>query len=313
MNVSAGNVRRAMMRAAVAAIVLTTMVLAPGVASAATVARTAVVASVAQISSGTETGPVAIADTVHATANDKDSDDDTIPDIVEREVCGTATCALGTEDRDDDGIPDVTEVLSCDTSTCASPTKDADADGIPDFAERLVCDVDTCSNSLEDADGDRIGDWVEFVICGTRTCADGSEDYDGNGVSDAAELAACVVRIDDLAITGGTLALWILILALVLIGGGLGLRLWQRRRASRRMPEEERDRTAGPDGDLGYEDDTDAATSEPVPDEDEGSEDAGAALSVLDEGAIDPASPAIDPASPAIDTVGEDPTDERDR
>ena len=135
------------------------------------------------------------ASTMMTTADAKDADDDTIPDVVEREVCGTATCAVGTEDEDADGIPDWTEVLSCDSTTCASATKDVDKDGIPDFAERLVCDTDTCSNSLEDADSDRIGDWVEFVICGTRTCADGSEDYDGNGVSDASELAACVVRI----------------------------------------------------------------------------------------------------------------------
>ncbi|WP_372969129.1 hypothetical protein [Microbacterium sp.] len=49
-------------------------------------------------------------------ADVKDADDDTIPDVVEREVCGTATCAVGTEDEDADGIPDWTEVLSCDSN-----------------------------------------------------------------------------------------------------------------------------------------------------------------------------------------------------
>jgi hypothetical protein len=33
-------------------------------------------------------------------AGEKDADADTIPDVVEREVCGTATCAVGIEDRD---------------------------------------------------------------------------------------------------------------------------------------------------------------------------------------------------------------------
>ncbi|WP_139305220.1 hypothetical protein [Microbacterium hydrocarbonoxydans] len=55
------------------------------------------------------------ATTMMTTADAKDADDDTIPDVVEREVCGTATCAVGTEDEDADGIPDWTEVLSCDS------------------------------------------------------------------------------------------------------------------------------------------------------------------------------------------------------
>lgn len=162
-------------------------------------------------------------------AADADADGDEIPDAIEREVCGSATCATGTEDRDADGIPDWTEVLSCDSTTCASVKADRDGDGIPDFAERLVCGTDTCSNSTEDADGDRIGDWAEFVICGTRVCADGSEDLDGNGVSDAAELAACVKRVDDLAYTGGAIALWAVVVGGVLLAGGLALYLLRRR------------------------------------------------------------------------------------
>lgn len=287
---SEGSIRRALARAAVATLALSAMVMTPGVAIAATGAPTTNVAAFTDALGSSATNHAAAGRP--AVADAKDADDDAIPDVVEREVCGTATCALGTEDRDDDGIPDWTEVLSCDTTTCASPTKDADKDGIPDFAERLVCDTDTCSNSLEDADGDRIGDWVEFVICGSRTCADGSEDYDGNEVSDAAELAACVVRIDDLAITGGTVALWIIILALVLIGGGLGLWLWRRRRGARSAADEEGDEGSDDFGwDLGDEDDTDAATSDPVPDEEP-----------------------ENPREPAMhDPEGADPTSEQDR
>jgi hypothetical protein len=163
-----------------------------------------------------------------------DADGDTVPDVVERVVCGTATCASGAEDRDGDGVPDWTEVLSCDSATCADPAADADGDGIPDFAERLVCGSDTCSNSTEDADGDRVGDWVEFVVCGTRACADGTEDLDGNGVSDAAELAACVVRVDDragiLAVTGGVVAIWVAVVGALLVGVGFLIRVVRRRR-----------------------------------------------------------------------------------
>jgi hypothetical protein len=36
----------------------------------------------------------------------QDSDGDTIPDEVERVVCGSAACAVGLEDTDGDGIPD---------------------------------------------------------------------------------------------------------------------------------------------------------------------------------------------------------------
>lgn len=38
-----------------------------------------------------------------------DVDGDTIPDSIERVVCGSATCATGTEDTDGDGVPDVVE------------------------------------------------------------------------------------------------------------------------------------------------------------------------------------------------------------
>ena len=160
----------------------------------------------------------------------KDSDTDTIPDEVEREVCGTAACATGLEDTDSDGIPDWSEVLAVGDTTSASARKDSDGDGIPNWAERLVCGTDTCSNSTEDADSDRIGDWVEFVICGSRACADGTEDYDANGIADAVELAACVKRVDDLAWTGFAW-MWLGVLALCLIvAGGTALVVRQMRR-----------------------------------------------------------------------------------
>lgn len=165
-------------------------------------------------------------------AADCDVDGDRIADWVEREVCGSFTCATGTEDTDGDGISDGVEVMSCGSTGCAEPSKDADGDGIPDYAERLVCDSDTCSNSTEDADGDGVADWIEFVICGDRACATGREDYNGNGISDADELAACVVRVDDdLASTGSAIAIGLIVAAaLALIGGGL----WMRRRRSLR-------------------------------------------------------------------------------
>ncbi len=92
-----------------------------------------------------------------------------------------------------------------------------------------MCQSDTCSNAREDADGDRIGDWAEFVICGTRTCADGTEDYDANGVSDAAELAACVKSVNDLAVTGGTVALWAALLGATALAIGIAVRARRRR------------------------------------------------------------------------------------
>lgn len=166
--------------------------------------------------------------TAGPSGTDCDIDGDGIPDWVEREVCGSLTCANGTEDTDGDGIPDWVEVMACGTKTCADPKKDTDGDGIPDYAEQLVCGSAKCSNSTEDADGDGIADWIEFVICGTRTCATGREDYNGNGISDAEELAACVVRIDDLARTGSIIAIWLI----VGLGVGLvatGYVLWRRR------------------------------------------------------------------------------------
>ncbi|KQM37552.1 hypothetical protein ASE56_15905 [Microbacterium sp. Leaf203] len=74
-----------------------------------------------------------------------------------------------------------------------------------------------------------MGDWVEFVICGTRTCADGTEDYDANGVSDAAELAACVKSVNDLAVTGGAVALWVAVAAALALAVGVALRTRRRR------------------------------------------------------------------------------------
>jgi hypothetical protein len=116
-------------------------------------------------------------------ASPGDVDGDTIPDTIERAVCGSSTCATGTEDVDGDGITDAVEVASCGTTRCADPRADADGDGIPDFVERLVCGSDICTSGPEDTDGDGVPDWVEFVICGTATCATGSEDLDGDGVA----------------------------------------------------------------------------------------------------------------------------------
>jgi LPXTG-motif cell wall-anchored protein len=153
-----------------------------------------------------------------------DADGDTIPDTAERVVCSTATCATGREDTDRDGVPDWTEVMACGTVTCASPTKDTDVDGIPDYAEDLTCGTATCANGYEDADRNDVADWASFVICGTRSCATGSEDYDGDGISDAVELMACVKHLDDLAHTGSTVAIWLIIaLGAGLIGTGVVL------------------------------------------------------------------------------------------
>ena len=71
--------------------------------------------------------------------------------------------------------------------------------------------------------------WVRTYVSNVVPCADGSEDLDGNGVSDAAELAACVKRVDDLAYTGGTIALWAIVVGGVLLAAGLALYLLRRR------------------------------------------------------------------------------------
>jgi hypothetical protein len=156
--------------------------------------------------------------------SDCDADGDTIPDTVERVVCGSATCATGREDSDADGIPDWTEVVACGSVTCASPTRDKDGDGIPDYAEALTCGTATCSNGYEDADGNGVTDWASYVICGTRDCATGAEDYDGDGISDAVELAACVKHQDDLARTGSMIAIWLIVaLAAGLIVTGIAV------------------------------------------------------------------------------------------
>ena len=125
-----------------------------------------------------------------------DVDLDRIPDTLEVQVCGSATCATGREDVDADGIPDWVEFRACETAECADSAHDIDADGIPNFAERLTCGSESCSSGREDADTDNVTDWIEFVICGDRFCANGSEDYDADGVPDAKQLAACIVRFD---------------------------------------------------------------------------------------------------------------------
>lgn len=141
-----------------------------------------------------EAAPVVCAERAQSSLCDVDHD--RISDVVEKQICGTATCATGREDRDRDGIPDWSEIEACGTARCAEPGVDTDLDGIPDFAERFVCGSVVCSGGREDADRDGIADWVEFVICGDNTCANGGEDYDNDGISDAKQLTACVVAFD---------------------------------------------------------------------------------------------------------------------
>lgn len=147
-----------------------------------------------------------------------DVDRDRIADVLEVQVCGSATCATGREDKDKDGISDWVEFRACETATCADASADVDADGIPDFAERLTCGSLSCSSGREDADEDKIADWIEFVICGDRICANGSEDYDADGIPDAKQLAACVVAFDVVTIPRWYEETWT-----VTIGSGDGL------------------------------------------------------------------------------------------
>ena len=120
-------------------------------------------------------GP-AIATTIVRAGAIADVDGDTIPDGIERVVCGSATCATGTEDTDGDGVPDVVEVAACGSTSCADPGADVDGDGIPDL--------------------------VEYLVCGTATCATGTEDLDGDGVADASALQAYATYRQNLAVTG---------------------------------------------------------------------------------------------------------------
>ena len=146
-----------------------------------------------------------------------DADHDTIPDTVERVVCGAATCATGREDRDKDGVGDWVEVMACNSATCASPTKDSVGDGVPDFARQIVCGSATCSTGNADLNANGVPKWASVVICGTATCSTGHEDYDGDGVSDAIQLAACVISRGDLASTGAGIAIGLI----VALAGGL--------------------------------------------------------------------------------------------
>ncbi|NYD75665.1 hypothetical protein [Leifsonia soli] len=140
-----------------------------------------------------------------------DADGDTVPDTVERVVAGTATGATGREDADRDGVPDWTEVMACGTARCASPTKDSVGDGIPDYARVLTCGSVRCFTDNADTNGNGVPRWASVVICGTTGCATGHEDYDADGVSDAIQLAACVKPRGDLASTGQTIAIWLII------------------------------------------------------------------------------------------------------
>ncbi|MDN4613896.1 hypothetical protein P5G50_05460 [Leifsonia sp. F6_8S_P_1B] len=154
-----------------------------------------------------------------------DADHDSIPDVVERVVTGSATGATGREDRDTDGIPDWVEAMACGTTACASPTRDGVGDGIPDYARQIVCGSATCSTGNGDVNANEVPKWASVVICGTVACASGHEDYDRDGISDAIELAACVTPGADLAHTGSTIALWAITSAAAgLIGAGLVLR-----------------------------------------------------------------------------------------
>ena len=153
-----------------------------------------------------------------------DADRDSIPDTVERIVSGTATGATGREDSYGDGVPDWTETLACGTVACASPTTDSVGDGIPDYARILTCGSATCSTDNADVNANGVPRWASVVICGTVACATGHEDYDADGVSDAVELAACVLPRSNLASTGQSIAIWLLIaIAAGLVGTGVVL------------------------------------------------------------------------------------------
>ncbi|WP_426518707.1 hypothetical protein ACPPVQ_03590 [Diaminobutyricibacter sp. McL0618] len=153
-----------------------------------------------------------------------DADGDSIPDTVERIVAASPTAATGREDTDKDGIPDWTEVMACGTVTCASPTLDSAGDGIPDYARILTCGSATCYTDNADVNANGVPRWASVVICGTTGCATGHEDYDGDGVSDAVELAACVKPRSNLALTGQTIAIWLLLaIAAGLVGTGVAL------------------------------------------------------------------------------------------
>ncbi|MGO4534465.1 hypothetical protein [Leifsonia sp. 2MCAF36] len=151
-----------------------------------------------------------------------DADHDTVPDAVERVVCGSATCSTGREDRDSDGMPDWVEVTACGSVTCASPAEDSVGDGVPDFARKIVCGSATCSTGNTDVNVNGVPNWASVVICGTASCSTGHEDYDADGVSDALQLAACVKPRDALASTGATIAIGLIAaLAAALIAAGV--------------------------------------------------------------------------------------------
>jgi hypothetical protein len=153
-----------------------------------------------------------------------DADGDTIPDTVERVVAGSPTAATGREDIDRDGVPDWIEVMACGTVRCASPTKDSVGDGIPDYTRILTCGSATCYTDNADENSNGVPRWASVVICGTTGCATGHEDYDGDGVSDALQLAACVKPRSNLASTGQSIAIGLIIaLALGLVSAGVAL------------------------------------------------------------------------------------------
>ncbi|RFA13703.1 hypothetical protein B7R21_07670 [Subtercola boreus] len=171
-----------------------------------------------------------------------DADADRIADQLERQLCGTATCATSSEDTDGDGIPDWVEYTACRTTTCADPGLDTDGNGIPDYISEIICGTATCTDGLETLNPHGVQQWISVLICGDITCATGTEDLNGDGVPDAAQLlkryldlkaareAAEAARLRALAHTGLTVVLPIGAGLLVAAGGMAALLAWRRQR-----------------------------------------------------------------------------------
>ncbi|BDB56358.1 hypothetical protein SHINM13_06540 [Flavobacterium ammonificans] len=127
---------------------------------------------------------------------DVDSDNDNIPDAVEK---GSGNTLLDTDgdgtpdyrdlDSDNDGILDSIEDTGCSGTTPCTPT-DTDGDNIPDYRD-LDSDADGISDAIEkgpgstplDTDGDGTPDFQEI-------------DSDGDGISDAIEKGSGATPID---------------------------------------------------------------------------------------------------------------------
>ncbi|BDB52317.1 hypothetical protein GENT11_06290 [Flavobacterium ammonificans] len=127
---------------------------------------------------------------------DVDSDNDNIPDAVEK---GSGNTLLDTDgdgtpdyrdlDSDNDGILDSIEDTGCSGTAPCTPT-DTDGDNIPDYRD-LDSDADGISDSIEkgpgstplDTDGDGTPDFQEI-------------DSDGDGISDAIEKGSGATPVD---------------------------------------------------------------------------------------------------------------------